>query len=103
MSQEVPVLLSDAMHERHFFFCQYRYQRIITAIRKRKRKQMLQQSAKNWMREIQGAYGHSMSINDALMNSLPCTTKLDLRAEYAPKGGIGFTGTVPGIRLSCLT
>ena len=103
MSQEVPVLLSDAMHERHLFFCQQRNQIIITAIRKRKRKQMLQRSAKNWMREIQGAYGHNMSINDALTNSLPCTTKLDLRAEYAPKGGIGFTGTVPGIRISCLT
>ena len=103
MSQEVPVLLSDAMHERHLFFFQQRNQIIITAIRKRKRKQMLQRSAKNWMREIQGAYGHSMSVNDALMNSLPCTTILDLRADYAPKGGIGFTGTVPRIRPYCMT
>ena len=99
----MPVLLSDAMHERHLFFYQQRKKNIITAIGKRKRKQMLQRSAKNWRRDIQGAYGQSMSVNDALLNSLPRTTILDLRADYAPKGGIGFTGTVPGIRLSCLT
>ena len=64
---------------------------------------MLQRSAKNFMSEIQGAFGQSMSVNYALMNLLPYATFLDLRADYAPKGGMGFTGTVPGIRLSCLT
>ena len=103
MSQEVPVLLSDAMHERHLFFCQQRNQIIITAIRKRKRKQMLQRSAKNWMMGIQRTYGHSMSVYDALLNSLPCTPAEDLRVDYGTKGEIGFTGTVPRIRPYCMT
>ena len=64
---------------------------------------MLRQSVKNWMKEIQGAYGQSMSVSGARLNSLPCTTELDLYSDYAPKGEIGFIGTVPGIRLSCLT
>ena len=64
---------------------------------------MLQRSAKNWISEMQGADRHFVSVNDARTNTLPTATILDLCAEYAPKGGMGFTGTVSGIRLSCLT
>ena len=62
---------------------------------------MLQRSATNRIMGIQGTYGHRMSDSDAIILSLPCTPALDLRAEYSPKGKIGFSGTVPRIRLSC--